>query len=236
MRRFAGILIAILSVLGLSNCSARPIKSASLTPLDPGAGPAVIQKRTTAGDISQESIEELRLLNKKAGSPRFGLIKSFYQLPAAFPGGAVHIREEAGWWGAYRDIRLQNLSTKPYAIVPMSTRQGEVLEKTLRTLLDAGIRFAEVSMADAVKVIEAERRILEQKSGFFPGQLLPSGVELLITVEQGQGETGPVYLSRVIRTTDGDLLALASEPDYGVYALQSLIMKSVKDALRHAAK
>jgi hypothetical protein len=97
------------------------------------------------------------------------------------------------------------------------------------------VRFVEVSMADAAKVMQAEQAVIEGKVAIFPGRSVPSGVDLLVSIQKGKGATGPVYLGRVIRSKDGRLLALATQPDAGPYSLSPLVQKIVSDSLRRLA-
>jgi len=61
---------------------------------------------------------------------------------------------------------------------------------------------------------------------------VPSGVDLLLSVEKGYGSYGPIYVGRVIRTKDGQLCALSTVIDAGPTSLGPLVSKLVKDSLR----
>lgn len=227
--------LLLCGTLGFAGCSARPITSSALTPSyqDPAVRP--ISGRSVASAFSQEQIAHLRNLNEKAKSPRFAIVKSFYQLPTAFAGGAIKKESTKDFWGTYKSLEIYRLNTRPYAIVPLSPKQGEILSQTVSVLLKAGVRFVDIKMADAVKIMQAEKKAIENKSFTLPNQLLPSGADLLLSIEMGDGETGPIYLGRVVRTADGELLALEWESNYGVYALQPLITKLVEHALTSLA-
>jgi hypothetical protein len=91
-------------------------------------------------------------------------------------------------------------------------------------------------MADAVKVMRAEQDAFDKKKIIFPSRSVPPGVDLLVSTQKGHTEVGPVYVGRVIRTSDGRLIALRSEPDVGVYSLKPLLVRLVSDTLRRLAE
>lgn len=93
----------------------------------------------------------------------------------------------------------------------------------------------EVSMADANRVMDAEKRMIDTKKAWFPGRQLPSGVNLLISIQRGEGLYGPAFVGRVIQTKDGRLLALATQVDAGPMSLEPLLSQLVSDALRRLA-
>ena len=119
---------------------------------------------------------------------------------------------------------------------PLSPQQSDVLIHAMNEFLDAGVRFVEVSMGDALKVMQAEEKALQTKRILFPGRSVPPGVDLLISIQKGFTEAGPVYLGRVIRTSDGRLIALQSEPDQGVYSLKPIVKQLVLDSIRRLAQ
>lgn len=234
MQRVSFLLpLSFLALLVASGCSTgRPIQSGTLRNAEPGAQPESVEQRNVAGQVGAMDHAELKALNKKAGSPTFGLIMGFYQLPQAMPAGAVSVQQGVVFGQAYSNYKLENLGTKPYAVVPASAEQSEVLSSSMNHLLDAGVRFVEVSTADAAKVMQAEQQVIEGKAAVFPGRSVPSGVDLLVSIQKGQGASGPVYVGRVIRSGDGRLLALMTQPNAGPYSLSPLIQKMVSDSLK----
>lgn len=220
-------------LLALLACSRKPIQSSGALPsLTSGhTRPEVIENHSIAS-VAQASTEALEEWNQKAGRPTFGLIPAFYQLPESMPAGAVSIQEGHVFGASYRSFWLANTGPKPFAILPASMEQAEVFSKVMNQMLESGIRFVEVSMADANRVLESERKVIEGQSAWFPGQQLPSGVDLLVSIQRGQGLYGPAFVGRVIRSKDGQLLALATQMDTGAYSLQPLLQQLVSDALR----
>ncbi len=235
MRKKIILAIASCVIASLLGCSARPIKSSADLLSSQTAIPSVIESRSTDGAKDNLDIGNLHKLNQKAGKPTFGLIMGFYQLPSTMPAGAVSISEGYVFGEPYRSFWFQKSDIKPYAVLPASSQQSEVLAASLNKMLDAGIRFREISMADAVKVMQAEQKMMKRKETWLFPSSLASGVDLLVSVQKGLGETGPIYVGRVIATKDGRLLALATFPDAGPYALQPLIDQLVSDALRRLA-
>ena len=116
--------------------------------------------------------------------------------------------------------------------------------------MDAGVRFKQVSMAAAVTVMRAEqdhlkrRRKRRQGAKRTDGQeewvtdalawsrVLPAGVDVLLSLQHGQGKTGAVYVGRAIRSSDGALLALLHQPALAPRTLGVLVLQLVERALR----
>lgn len=232
-----GVFLLCLLMLVCVGCSRKPIQSSGTlpTPYSQGIGPVVIEQRSMEDEGSKTSLQELKALNQKAGSPTFGLIPAFYQLPESMPAGAVHIEQGQVFGTSYQSFWLQNAGPKTYAILPASVEQSQVFSKTMNEMLDAGVRFVEVSMADANQIIQAEKQVIEGKTTWFPGRQLPSGVALLVSIQRGQGLDGPTYVGRVIQGQDGRLLALATQIDAGPLSLEPLLKKLVSDSLRRLA-
>lgn len=202
------------------------------------------------GDDAAEAAKRIGSLNKAAGGPAFGLIDGFYQLPAAAGAGAVVVRQDMATdlvTVRQRFVRLGK--TRPYAVEPLSTRYAQAISGALEHLLDAGVRFKQVSTADAVAVMRAEqdhlKRGMEQKNGKQPdrqegsiaealdwGRVLPAGVDVLLSLQQGQGETGAIYVGRAIRSSDGALLALLHQPAVEPRTLVVLVLQLVERALQ----
>jgi hypothetical protein len=223
-------------LLSVAACSIKPIQSSGTlpTPSYVGIEPADIEKHeaVSASVISQA---DLQAWNQKAHRPTFGLIPAFYQLPVSMTAGAVHIQSAQVFGASYQSFFLSNTSTMPYAIEPASTRQSQVFSNVMNHMLDAGISFVEVSMADANRVMEAEKSLIDNQKAWFPKRQLPSGVDLLISIQRGEGLHGPAFVGRVIQTKDGRLLALATQTDSGPMSLEPLLRQLVSDALRRLA-
>lgn len=224
-----------LCALNLIACSARPIQSGVISEsrtLQETVVVPVIEKHEVKDAESEISLDELAALNKSARSPTFGIIKGFYQLPEVFPQGAISVERARSFGFDYKAITIKKLGSKAYAVTPTSAIEAEAMAAVTNRLLDAGVRFSEISMADAMKIMKAERRALASKVMVFPGSSVPSGVDLLLSFEKGYGNYGPIYVGRVIRTRDGQLLALLTVNDVGTTALGSLVSRLVKDSLR----
>ena len=161
--------VLFIALLALTACSRKPIQSSGTLPSATNyqIGPDAIDNHVVASVI-QASSEDLRNWNKKAGRPTFGLIPAFYQLPESMPAGAVSIEEDHVFGASYRSFWLSNTGPKPYAIMPASTEQAEVFSKVMNSMLDSGVRFVEVSMADANRVLESEKKVIAGKSTLFP--------------------------------------------------------------------
>lgn len=228
--------IAGVAILALLSCSRKPIQSS-------GTLPAPNYQRVTPEPPKQHQVDsmpmvlesDLKLWNEKAGKPTFGLIPAFYQLPVSMPAGAVHIENAQVFGMSYQSFWLSNAGPKSYAIEPASTEQAQVFSRVMNRMLDAGVRFALVSMADANRVLESEKEVIEGKTTWFPGRQLPSGVDFLISIQQGQGLYGPAFVGRVIQSKNGQLLALVTQTDAGPTSLEPLLYQLVSDALRRLA-
>lgn len=232
---FLGLALALASLFG---CSARQIQSAPISSSAIGSGtqsaapevPVIPEHRVQSG-AADIDMKRLSTLNTKAKRPTFGIIKGFYQLPEAFPGGAISMKHVQGFGFSLDEVSVSRIGTRPYVIMPASAEESQAIESSMNQMMDAGIRFVEVSLADAAKIIAAERAALSKKSFVFPRQTLPSGIDLLLSMERGYGSYGPIYVGRVIRSKDGQLLALRTENDVGPIAMGTLISRLVQDSL-----
>lgn len=225
-----------MALLSTVACSRKPIQSSGTLPQPyyQSTSPEQIDKHEVASaPIASQA--DLKAWNLKAGRPTFGLIPAFYQLPVSMPAGAVRIESARVFGASYQSFQLSNTGPRPYALEPTSTEQAQVFSKVMNQMLDAGVRFVEVSMADANRVLESEKNVIEGKTAWFPGRQLPSGVNLLISIQRGQGLYGPAFVGRVIQSKDGQLLALATGVDAGPMSLEPLLNQLVSDALRRLA-
>ncbi|MFH1807421.1 MAG: hypothetical protein ABIJ09_01655 [Pseudomonadota bacterium] len=181
------------------------------------------------------SVDSLRQLNERAGKPSFGVIGAYYQLPLARPAGAAYTSGQIAGI-PYDQTRVVPEASRPWAVRPTPAAEAEMLQTTVAALLDAGITLKEVSMADAAKIMAAEQNAADSNSVASFNQLTPSGVELLISLQTGEGLAGALYVGRVIRTSDGALLALASRPNVGAVSLRPLVHSLVMQSLQRLAQ
>ncbi len=183
----------------------------------------------------QVDMEELKANNEKAGSPSFGFVKSFYRLPVANPVGSVQRITGNALGIPYDSIQLQDTGKKPFALEPINVGQLDAMAIVLNDLLAAGVQLKEITMADAMKVVEAEQNALASGQLFWPNRSLASGADILLTWQSGQGLAGNVIVGRAVRTSDGALLALISTPNIGNLTLRSLVLRLISQSLAVAA-
>jgi|GEM_PF-2207181 len=227
------LLLGLMIIPGLVACSARPIpRSAHIVDARAPIEIPSISQRFVAAQASDIDVEVIDLHNHMAGRPSFGIIKGFYQLPEAFPHGAVSLERMRSFGFDYTSIRVNRLSTRAYVVTPASAMEIQAISRTMNALLDARVKFVEVPLADAVKIMEAERAAMKENILMFPHTAVPSGVDLLVSIEKGYGSYGPIYVGRVIRTKDGRLCALATVSDIGPQSLGTLVSQLVRDSLR----
>jgi hypothetical protein len=230
------LLFSLILVFTFVGCSARPLPHSGR--IADARAPVEIPSIPQRSVITPESDIDIGIIeshNHMAGRPSFGIIKGFYQLPEAFPHGAVSIERMRSFGFDYASIKVSKLSTRPYVVTPASAMETQAMSQTINALLDARVKFVEVPLADAVKIMEAERAAMKQNVLMFPHTAVPSGVDLLVSIEKGYGSYGPIYVGRVIRTKDGRLCALATVSDFGPRSLGSLVSQLVKDSLRRVS-
>lgn len=233
------ILIVCISMFCLSllfGCSARPVKSSSELTFSRQISPEPIGAKKSSGAENKYSVNTLRALNIAAHKPSFGLVMGFYQLPQTNPAGAVVVTESDVFGRPYRAYWFKQPVEQPYSILPIDPFQVNVLNLAMNKMLDAGILFKEVSMADSLKVMKAEQEAIEKGKDQFTTQTLASGVDYLVSIQRGFSESGVIYSGRVISTRDGRLLALQTMPDMGFYSLGQLIDWVIGDSLRRLAQ
>jgi hypothetical protein len=229
-----------LCALGLSvgflvmSACAGPAKTGKLKPEPQKAPPpAPIAERTVANDLGSVDLSRIRSLNEAAGRPAFAMIGAYYQLPVAMPAGAATIERGVSWGQPYESVRLRTTGKKDWALEPTNVAEAQMLETTLRGLLDAGVQMRVIEMADAQKVMAAEQKVATSKGTFFPNLSLSSGTDILISIQRGEGLGGKLIVGRAVRTQDGALLALASQIDAGPISMRPLLVRLVEDSLRH---
>lgn len=191
-------------------------------------------------------LQSVQQLNKRANSPTFGLVGGFYQLPVAHPGGALFIEHDMvskNFTQSQRLVALQE-GQRPYAILSFDTKQAQSLEAGMQQLLNVGVQFVQMSTADALTVMRAEQQALQRQpqpnnqtsQPMVWATTLPPNVQFLISVQSGQGVSGPALVGRVIDTSQGKLLALRSRPDVGGNTLGNLVLQLVRDTLQRLAQ
>jgi hypothetical protein len=177
---------------------------------------------------------------EQAGRPSFAIVGGFYQLPESVPYGAIQFDEAYGFGTGMRSIRVESIPGRPYALIPASPEQTDAISTVMQKFLDGGVKFSQISMSDAVTIMNAEKKALKE-----PGtrhlaipfsQLLPTQVDFLVSVQKGYGVEGPVVVGRSVRTKDGRLFAVRSQVDFGPYALEPLIYDLVNDTVMRLAK
>ncbi|MES2503439.1 MAG: hypothetical protein V4534_01035 [Myxococcota bacterium] len=231
------LLLTVMAVVLAGGCSRKPIQSSGTlpTPYYRDVKVPEIEKHEMVINGPTASIEDLRAWNQKVGKPTFGLIAAFYQLPQSQLIGAVKMESGYSFGAGYQAITLKSAGPRPYAVLPASIGQTQVFTKTMNEMMDAGVKFVEVSMADANQIMRAEKKAIEDDAVWPLGQYLPSGVGYLISIEKGEGLYGPTYVGRVIGTSDGRLIALGTQLDAGPQSLEPLLKQLVSDALRRLA-
>jgi hypothetical protein len=126
---------------------------------------------------------------------------------------------------------------RPFAIEPLqdgfAVQQIALLQEDLAR---AGVRFVEVSTADANRIVDAEKQATQANGRMQWNEMTPSGANVLVSYQQSTALGGPIFIVRVIRMTDGALLALRTGPAQGgAVALRPLLGRAIADGLRAAA-
>ncbi|MEM7402616.1 MAG: hypothetical protein AAF310_01160 [Myxococcota bacterium] len=191
---------------------------------------------------NQQLLQQLQQLNQQAKTPSFALIGAFYQLPVTHPGGALLLEQDIktdNWSSQQRLVALQG--QHPYAVLPLNTQQAQSLEASMQQILDAKIQLLQLSTADALAVMRAEQQALLQQSkkqtNILPwSTTLPPNVNFLISIQAGQGRSGPTLVGRVIDTHNGKLMALRSKPNAGGNSLGDLLLQLLHDTLRRVVQ
>ena len=195
-------------------------------------------KQLSTTQDNQQLLQQLQQLNQQAKTPSFALIGAFYQLPVTHPGGALLLEQDIKtntWSSQQRLVALQG--QHPYAVLPLNTQQAQSLEASMQQILDAQIQLLQLSTADALATMRAEQQALQQQSKKQTNTLpwsttLPPSVNFLISIQAGQGRSGPTLVGRVINTNNGKLMALRSKPNTGGNSLGDLLLQLLHDTLR----
>ncbi len=172
-----------------------------------------------------------------AGRPTIGFVRGSYQLPVANPLGAARILEGNLFGVPYQQSLVAPSTYRPFAIVPLENGfDTQQLALVQQELSQAGVRFVEVNTADALRIAEAEKQAVESNTKVQFNEMTRAGSDVLVSYQASQALGGPIYIVRVIRMTDGALLALRTGPGQGgAVALRPLLVRAIADALQAAA-
>jgi len=197
---------------------------------------AVINDRGSVA-LTTVSTAELQAAYVAAGSPSIGFIRDRYRLPVANPLGAARIIEGNAFGMPYQQSLTVPSTARPYAIEPLTdgfaVQQIALLQQDLAA---AGVRFVEVSAADANRIVAAEKAGSDSNKRVQFNEMTPSGADLLVSFQDATALGGPIFMVRVIRMSDGALLALRTGPAQGgAVALRPLLGRTIADALQAAA-
>jgi hypothetical protein len=182
---------------------------------------------------------ELQAAYEAAGRPTVGFIRDRYQLPIANPLGAARIIE-GNLFGMPIQQSLTVPSTfRPFAIEPLDPAEGfEIQQLALlqEDMARAGVRFVEVTAADAMRIVNAEKAAAEGRSAMQWNEMVASGANILVSFQEAVALGGPIFMVRVIRMDDGALLALRTGPAQGgAIALRPLLARAIADGMVAAA-
>ncbi len=194
---------------------------------------------TDRGSVAATSVStaELQAAYIAAGSPSIGFIGASYRLPIANPLGAARIIEGNSFGMPFQQSLTVPSTARPYAIEPLTdgfaVQQLALLQQDFAA---AGIRFVEVTTADANRIVAAEKVGSESSKRVQFNEMTPSGADLLVSFQDATALGGPIFMVRVIRMADGALLSLRTGPAQGgAIALRPLLGRAVADALQAAA-
>lgn len=233
MKNLPSILLFVLASLTFNACTGPQIKSSSL-PARYEPSPEAIPAPTVATDDEGMSKEEIRKYNIQAKKPTFAIIGAFYQLPETRTAEVYSYREGQFFGGGYESLTVAGRPARTFALTPFDTRSSFAAQSVMNEMLDAGVKFVEISMGDALKVMNAESK--ERGLRILP-KLLPSGADYLISIQQGTAEgLGAIWAGRVVSTKDGQMIAFASVPAVGSWTIQPLLKTLIGDSLRRLAQ
>ena len=196
--------------------------------------PAPVPKHEVNAGV-QVDMAALKSNNEKAGSPAFGFVKSHYRLPVANPVGSVRRISGDVLGIPYDSVQLEDTGKKPFALEPINVGQMDAMASVRNELLAAGVQLKEITMADAMEVVDAEQNALAAGKMFWPNRSLASGADILLTWQSGKGLAGNVVVGRAVRTSYGALLALISTPNVGYFTMRNLVLRLVSQSLAVAA-
>jgi hypothetical protein len=197
----------------------------------------VVTERGMAAAVGV-STEALQKAYQDAGSPTIGFIRDRYQLPIANPLGAARIIEGNVLGMPFQQSVVAPSTERPFSIEPIQDGfEVQQLALVQQDLAAAGVRFTEVSAADANRIVAAEKQAIEQNGRVQWNEMTPSGAAILVSFQRSTGLGGPIFIVRVVRMKDGALLALRTGPAQGgAVALRPLLSQSIHDGLVAAAR
>ena len=225
-------------IVNLMGCGTTDTQSRKLTSLPTPLAPPTLEEHSAKGGVSDVDLKKISADNKAAHQPTFGVIRGYYQLPRSHLNQRAIVAKSRGYLGESEVIYVENSDQAQWAVTPMSAGDAEAMNRAYNALLDQGVKFVDVTMADATKIMQAEKTAStsnDTSSLFVPSRSLPSGVDLLISLQRGKGEYGDIYIGRVIRTTDGSLLAMRTAVDASPATLDPVVVGLVSDSLRRIA-
>ncbi len=239
-----GLLPATIALCGLSfiGCASKPKTSAIPASAQSTSGDVVNEtvddhSVKDAGAALEGRMENISALNKAVGMPSIAMIRGFYQLPVANPLGAATFQQGNIAGLPTNQTIIQPSTNRPYAVEPADVFATDASQNVINMLLQNGIKLVELPMADATNIMNAEREAIEQEQGVQWNRMTPSGADYLISVQRGQGVPGPIYLARMIRTTDGAIVAVKSVVNIGgPYNFGQLLVDTIEAGLTTAEK
>lgn len=227
--------LLLLAALSVAGCAATPPAGGSLPDQSEKAPtPAVVENRESVAATAVPTTE-LKAAYEAAGSPTIGFIRDQYRLPVANPLGAARIIEGNRFGIPFSQSLTVPSTARPFSIEPLQDGFAvQQLALLMQDLSQAGVRFVEVSAADANRIVDAEKSAADGK-GVQWNEMTPSGAQLLVSYQQATALGGPVFMVRVIRMGDGALLALRTGPAQGgAVALRPLLSRAIADGLTAA--
>lgn len=220
MRSLLGLCCGML----IFGCSPKPFQVKTL----PKIGERTIADRDSRFEKRDLSLDEkLKVKYKNKKSPTFGIVKGQYRLPATAPYGKVKL-ESARAFGADLNIVTFESHTKDYYVEELPGAMASIFSKAINVLLDGGIKIKELSVSDALRVAEAERK--PGRGIFEPSKVLPPSVDYLVSFYDSSDARGPVLVGRVIKS-DGQLMAFRVLSRAVGDPLEDMIILLVKDTI-----
>jgi hypothetical protein len=173
-----------------------------------------------------------------AGSPTLGFIGARYQLPIANPLGAARIIDGNVLGMPLQQSVIAPSTDRPFAIEPVQDGfEAQQLALVLQDLAAAGVRFVEVSAADANRIVDAEKQAVERNGRVQWNEMTKAGAQILVSFQRSTALGGPIFIVRVVRMADGALLALRTGPAQGgAIALRPLLGQAIYDGLTAATR
>ncbi|MFZ9887533.1 MAG: hypothetical protein ACO3JL_08525 [Myxococcota bacterium] len=234
MRRRTLLLFLVVGLLPAA-CATTPAGGPHAAAPRESSVPPIERRESSA--IALPSVEEMKDRYDAAGRPTVGFVGDRYRLPVGNPLGGARIVEGNVFGAPYTQTLTVPSTYRPWSLEPLSDGYTvQQLALVQQDLSAAGVRFVEVSAADASRIVDGERSAFEAGARVQWNQLLPSGADLLVTFQEAEGIGGPLFLIRVVRMSDGALLSLRTGPAQGgALTLRPLLVQSLVDAFAAAA-